>query len=129
MIYMGETSIFRKYYDAHQISKSVNILDVARLEYPNKNVIPIKCISSFLEPVEGWDRGVRNASTEIERCHYCMAQLKKNFPDYNVGEKATEPMAKNIQCQNCYIYCCKKYMRGNGAMKLTKSMIKAGKLK
>ena len=67
MIYMGETSIFRKYYDAHQISKSVNILDVARLEYPNKNVIPIKCISSFLEPVEGWDRGVRNASTEIER--------------------------------------------------------------
>lgn len=129
MIDMGGKNILKKYYDAHQISKSVNILDVARLECPNRYVIPIKCISSFLEPVDGWDRGVKSASTDIERCHYCMTHLSKLFPDYNIGEKATEPMAKNIQCQNCYIFCCKKYMMGNGAMKLTRSMIKAGKLK
>ena len=129
MMDMQNTNILKKYYNAHQISKSVNIIDIALSDYETAgNIIPLKCICNFLEPNDGWNRSVKNSTTDVEKCHYCMQQLSQAFPDYNAGEQATTPSANNYQCKRCYFYCCKKYVN-DGAMRLNKKIIKIGKLK
>ena len=122
--------IVEKYYLAHQISKSINILDLAKRDKPDSNIKPLKCICGFLEPSEGWDKNVSRTSSDGEKCYHCSKQLSEKFSDYVTLKKGISlPGPDNEQCKYCYWFCARKYISESDTVRLNKKFIKASKIK
>ena len=120
----------KKYYNAHQISKSINILVLALMEKPDYTIRPLKCICNFLEPHNGWNRKVTATAAPEDQCYHCMHQLKEAFSDYEANtQRILPPSPDNRQCQYCYWYCSKKYAGDGSQMQLTKKYTKRGNFK
>lgn len=123
-------TLAQKYYEAHNISKTVNILDVAKMDAPDASIKPLKCISNFLEPVNGWPKNALNTTSEEAKCFYCSTALHELFSDYKAKiNNILPPAADNKQCQYCYWFCCKKYVAESSQIKLAKKFVKVSKLK
>lgn len=117
--------IVEQYYSAHQISKSVNILDIATQNSDNKVKINItQCVCNYLEPKNGWGKSVVATNSKNEKCYHCIKRMQELFPDFvsktNVAVK---------QCDNCYLFMCKKYVERNSPVKLTGKFIRKNKTK
>lgn len=116
-------NIFEQYYSAHQISKSVNIIDIAMSDNIDEKIMPTQCICNFLQPVEGWNRYVKSSGAESDRCYHCLCQLSSKFPDFSQKIKMLEG------CKVCYLFVCKKYVQKDGGIKLAEKFTKKNKAK
>lgn len=120
----------KKYYKAHQVSKSINIIGLSLMDVPSTSIKPMKCVCNFLQPKTGWNKKVTATSSPEEQCFHCMNQLKEQFSDYTCDtRKILPPGPDNIQCKYCYWYCAKKYVSPNSRLQLTKKFIKKGNMK
>lgn len=115
--------LLQSYYQAHQVSRSVNILDVA-LQGLEENTPLTHCICEYLEPEEGWSRFVQTNHLKNERCFHCRQQLQTLFPGLSREQASCKA------CRECYLLMCKAYVEGKGRkVRLTSKFGKLNKLK
>lgn len=120
---MSLDELLESYHSAHQISKTVNILDIAEAEGIGRTVVPTQCICNYLEPHTGWNRNVKNTGADGEKCFHCLKQLASTFPDFPKDVKVLEG------CKTCYLFACKKYTEREGGFRLTEKFIRKKKMK
>lgn len=115
--------ILEKYYTAHQISKTVNLLDIADPGFNTNKINITQCICNILEPKTGWDRYVLTTTSKNDKCYFCCQQFAQMYSDF--------PVFKNPQshCAECYKFLCAKYIEKNSKLKLTSKFIRKHQFK
>lgn len=113
--------LFEKYYALHQMSKTVNLLDIAMSGKVPDTMNITKCICTAMQPKEGWAKNVERTSSDDDRCYYCRLQLSEIYPDFLDGYQKKD-------CKHCYKFMAKKYV-SSGDVVLTKSYVRKHKPK
>lgn len=104
-----------KYYNAHQISKTKNLIDIylSGQEFPSGNANYPKCIWKYfkLEDVP-WARQITNASNLQDACFFVKKTIFENF-----GGIARN-LSGNCDCNKCFNFCTHRYFMKSGGISL-----------
>ena len=120
-------SILEKYYEANQLSKSMNVLDIIKPDIAGSLIRPTKCVCEIFVPKDGWGRNVEKAAVDQNRCFYCKQEIKKRFPDFNgTTNVLCTPMPEEANCIYCYQFLGKMFRSGEGIVVLKKGGTKKG---
>lgn len=95
--------LLQQYYAAHQISKHINLLDLASANVTSEDSTIRTCICQVLEPEQGWHKFIQRTTSKNDRCYMCQQQLASLYPHFEI----------NSNCHYCYAFVCKKYLEGN----------------
>lgn len=103
-----------KFYKAHQLSKTVNLLKMYlyNMNFTTDNLPGSKCVCKVFE-IEGepWDKKVLT-SCKSDMCFYTKKALKGHF-----GTLAND-LDHNADCYKCYQFCKNRYFKHRGDIKL-----------
>ena len=105
--------ILKEYYDAHQISKSTNILEVALVEdITSDKLRPTKCIYDIFSPVDGWGENVEKSSTQGDKCFYCRRRIHEINKEFWYNKKTVfSPNPNCSECLHCYMFLAREFIK------------------
>ncbi len=110
--------IFDKYYQMHQLSKNVNLLEMClrHEKFNAKNLPGYRCVCKCFEIVNcPWSKSSLNGSCSSDTCFYVKKDIKEYF-----GNIAQE-LDHNADCEKCYQFFMDRYFKRGGGVKLRKT--------
>ena len=113
--------ILKEYYDANQISKSMNILQIALIkDIASDKLKPTKCICDIFEPGEGWGEKVEKSSTEEDKCIYTRLRIRKlNNNFVSNMTRVYVPSPNCAECRHCYMFLAREFINRDSNLNLT----------
>lgn len=104
-----------KYYNAHQISKTKNLINIylSEQDFPSGNANYPKCIWRYFRINEvPWTKQVVNASNQQDACFFVKKAIFENFGDI------AKDLSGNCDCEKCFNFCTNRYFRKSGGISL-----------
>lgn len=115
----------KKYFESYKVDNNIDLFELSKLEKPDFSKLYFKCITEYMEPLEGWNKTITGPSQlNATRCSMCHKQLDKILP-------GMDPICKEISkvspypyglltCAYCYWYCSKQLLDKKSPLKLKK---------
>ena len=112
--------ILKEYYDANQLSKSINVLEIALVEDVTSDKLkPTKCICDYFVPTNGWGENVEKAFTEMEKCYYCRQRINSLNEEFEFDSKRSYiPSPLCYECRHCYMFVAREFIKPMSNFKL-----------
>ena len=112
--------ILKEYYDANQLSKSINVLEIALVEDIASDKLKLtKCICDYFVPTVGWGENVEKAFTETEQCYYCRQRINSINREFKFNSKQSYiPSPLCAECRHCYVFVAKEFIKPMSDFKL-----------
>lgn len=122
---------FKKFYKAHQITKTKNILDMwhnKNYTFDTGNFAP-KCVCSIFEMIgKPWSESALHSRKGHEQCYYVKQDMAVNFGSQYNYFTAQDEARKKLQyshysscgcpCEGCFQFCIERYFNQRGGIKL-----------
>ena len=112
--------ILKEYYDANQLSKSINVLEIALVEDSFSDKLkPTRCICDYFVPVNGWGENVEKAFTETEKCYYCRQKINSMHKEFTFSSRESFiPSPFCNECRHCYMFVAREFIKPMSDFKL-----------
>ena len=112
--------ILKEYYDANQLSKSINVLEIALVEDSFSDKLkPTRCICDYFVPVNGWGENVEKAFTETEKCYYCRQKINSMHKEFTFSSRESFiPSPLSSECRHCFMFVAREFTKPMSDFKL-----------